>query len=252
MRILIAALLLAACGQSAPPAPEAESPPPTFIEAAPIWFICDGVDTPVLFLFADGPEDRRVRLVRFDKPSGASAGAFELAVGQGEGAAGGLTKPLFIDAAEVGAVRQINPGMLEAPGAAYTPPITSVRFQGTEAQCRWLPRTRLMAFTGRRTLVVHEDADGDLIYSSFNFDDSNAQTLIDLTENGRSTPFSVEVRGGEEQLSPEGASFRFAAPDGYVYVVETCRDGTGRIEVTQNGAPVQDEPLVAFQLGEAR
>ena len=100
--------------------------------------------------------------------------------------------------------------------------------------------------------VVHEDADGDLIYSSFNFDDPNGQSPIDLSENGRSTPFSTEVRGGEEALSPEGASFQFAAPEGYSYAIEARRDGTGRIAVTQNGALVQEEPLVGFQLGEAR
>jgi hypothetical protein len=253
MRILIAAMLLAACGQPAPPAPaRGESPPPTFIDAAPIWFICDGVDAPVLFLFADGPEDGRVRLVRFDKPSGASAGAVEVALGEAEGAAGSLITPLLIDAAEIGAVRQINPGMLETPGAAYTPPFASVRFRETETQCRWLPRTRLMAFTGRRSIVVHEDADGDLIYSSFNFDDANAQAPIELSENAQTTQFSAEVRGGEEALSPSGATFSFAAADGYQYVVEANRDGTGRLAVMRAGELVQEEPLTAFQLGEAR
>lgn len=248
MRPLIAALLLAACGQpaSAPPPPA----PVAVTEAAPIWFICDGLDAPVLFLFADRPEDGRVQVRRFDKPSGASAGVFEIAVGETEGGAGSLYTPLSIDGAEAGLVRQLNPGMLETPGAAYTPPIASVRLQETETQCRWLPRTRLMAFTGRRSIVVHEDADGDLIYSSFNFDDANAQTPIDLSENGRSTPFSAEVRGGEEALSPEDARFNFTAPDGYAYVIETRRDGTGRVAVSQNGAPVQEEALVAFQLGQ--
>lgn len=249
MRLIftLAILLLSACGQrGAPPAPAPAAPSAT----APIWFICDAIDAPRLLLLERRTVDRRVRVQRFEKPSGASLGEAEIEIGEAEGAAGSLYTPLSRAGAEYGVIRQTNPGMLEAPGSAYTPRIVSVRLGEEEVECRWLPRTRLMAFTGRRSIVVHEDADGDLIYSSFNFDDPNAQTPIDLSENGRSTPFSAEVRGGEEALSPEGARFNFTAPDGYVYAIETRRDGTGRLAVAQDGSPVQEEPLVAFQLGQ--
>jgi hypothetical protein len=253
MRIIsvFIALALAACGQTEAPPPVTAPADSAQAMAAPPWFICDGIDQPVVFLFADAPDDGRVRVVQYDKATGASVFTGEVALGPGDGAAGSVYTPLLIDDAEAGHVRQINPGVLETPGAAFTPLFASLSFRNIEAQCRWLPRTRLMGFTGRRSIVVHEDADGDLIYTAFNFPDA-ATNPIELSENGRSTRFSAEVRDGQETLSPQGAEFRFTAADGYIYVVHAGRDGAGRIEVLRNGAEVQSEPLIAFVLGEAQ
>lgn len=253
MRFLIsaafAALALAACGQSTAPAdaPEATAAAQT---VPPPWFICDAIDAPVLYLFADTPDDGHVRVVKYDKATGASLGAADLDVGEGDAGAGSIYTPLTRNGAEVAVVRQLNSGMLETPASEYTQVYSSVRYDGQDVSCRWLPRTRLMGFTGRRTIVISEDQDGDLIYTTYDFAQQAAQRPIELAENGRSTTFSLEVRDGQEQTTPQGTTFTFTAPDGHVYRVATTRGGTGTVEVLENNRVVQNEPLTAYETGE--
>jgi hypothetical protein len=234
---------LAACGRSEPPPPLPE--PPEVTQPAP-WFICDAIDAPVLLVFTR--EGEAVRVAQYDKPNGAIVQRTEYRAGAQEGAAGSLYTTLLQNGVEAGAIRQVNPGMLETPASAYTTPFTSVRIGEREVSCRWLPRTRLMGFTGRRTIVVHEDQDGDLVYTTYDLAAASGAQPIELSENGRTTTFSVEVRDGAESVTPDGAAFTFDN-DGYRYVVTTRRDGTGSVDVSRGGAAVQSEPLIAFQQG---
>lgn len=234
----------AACGQPQQPPAASEAPP----EATSIWFICDVIDAPVLFVLER--EGGVVRIAEYDKPNGAIVDRTEYSAAAVEGAAGSLYTTLQRAGAEAGVVRQVNPGMLETPGAAYTAPFMSVRLGDREASCRWLPRTRVMGFTGRRSFVVHEDADGDLIYTSYDFVHAAQSRPVELSENGRTTTFSTEVRGGSENVSAQGAEFRFEADDGYSYLV-TLRHGEGSLRVLRDGAQLQEEPLIAFQQGAA-
>ncbi|MBL8542357.1 MAG: hypothetical protein JNJ63_00975 [Hyphomonadaceae bacterium] len=244
-RTAIALLLaLAACERSEPP----PLPPAPQQVAEPPWFICDGIDAPALYVFER--EGDVVRVAKYDKPNGAIVERSEYQAAAEEGAAGSVYTGLMQNGAEAGAARQINPGMLETPGAAYTPPFSSIRLGEEQITCRWLPRTRLIGFTGRRSFVVHEDGSGDLIYTTYDFAAAAQQPPIELSENGRTTPFSVEARGGEERLTPNGAEYTFDNR-GYRYVVTVSRDGTGALTVLQNGAEVQSEPLIAFQQGSA-
>jgi hypothetical protein len=257
MRALIfgSAALLAACGQPAQ-APSAAAPAAapatntTAVASAP-WFFCDGLDAPVVYLFADGPEDGRTRFIEYDKRTGASVRTLDLQVGEGEGAAGSLYTPLTSGGAEFGNVRQINPGMLEHPAVAYTLPYSSVQIENRNVSCRWMPRTRVAAFTGRRSFVINEDADGDLIYTTYDFAHAANARPIDLSDNGRSTAFSVEVRNGQENVTPNGADFTFLSHDGFTYHVRISNDQTGSLEVLRGGARVQNEPLIAFIQGQA-
>lgn len=238
--LLSFALLLAACGRDEPPPP----PPEASASAPPIWFICDGIDQPVVLAFER--EGERVRMVEYDKPNGALVGRREFTLGASEGAAGSVYTELRAYGAEQGFVLQLNAGMLENPGSAYTPFFSAVELDQREIACRWLPRTRVLGFTGRRSFVVHEDRDGDLVYTSYDFAAAARAQQIELSENGRTTTFSAEVRGGEEMTRPGGAEFRFAGDGGIVYVVAVSRDGTGRLDVERNGDVVQTEPLAAF------
>lgn len=250
MRFLILAAgmaALAACGQSTTPAPGTTA---TSEAVAPPWFICDAIDAPVLYLFADAPDDGHVHVVKYDKSTGASLGGADLDVGQSEGAAGSIYTPLTRNGADVATVRQLNAGNLETPSAAYTPVYSSVMYDGQNVSCRWLPRTRLMGFTGRRTIVISEDQDGDLIYTTYDFAQQAQQQAIELAENGRSTTFSLEVRDGQEQTTPQGTTFTFTAPDHHVYRVTTTSAGTGTVEVLEDNRVIQNEPLTAYQTGE--
>jgi hypothetical protein len=243
--VALLAFALVACG----PTEEPESAPESAL-LNPTWFICDAIDAPLLYLVTrDGDT---ARIAEYEKPSGAIIERMQFTLGETEGAAGSVHQPLLRDGVEVGAIRQRNPGMLENPAAAYTPPIASVRLNGVDATCRWLPRTRAMAFTGRRSVVVHEDADGDLIYTTYDFATAATAAPIELSENARTTAFSLEVRGGEETLSPEGARYAFANA-GFRYLLRIARDGAGALEVYRDGEanPVQTEALIASQFGDA-
>lgn len=248
MRSLVITLaLLAACG----PAPDQSVEAPTLPPEAPgPWFICDGIDAPTLFVFERNGD--QVQVSEYDKPNGAIVERYEFTAGVEEGAAGSVYTPLMGNGAEAGAVRALNPGVLESPGSAYTTPISTVRLGNRDVSCRWLPRTRLMGFTGRRTVVVSEDADGDLIYTSYDFANAAQQTPIELGGNARTTGFSLEARGGEETLGADGVRFEFQADTETEIVVARTRDGTGRVDVRRHGAqPLQSEDFIAVQLGAA-
>jgi hypothetical protein len=142
--------------------------------------------------------------------------------------------------------------MLETPASAYTVPYASVRIGEREVSCRWMPRTRLMGFTGRRTIVVSEDEDGDLLYHSYDFASAAEAHQIELSENGRTTTFSLEARDGEEAVSGDGATYTFRADVETDIIVTARSDGTGSVEVRRHGPnPVQTEDLVAYIQGDA-
>ena len=239
-------LLLAGCGQAEPPPPLPEQQQAA---ASPTWFICDAIDAPVLLVFERSGATARV--AQYEKPSGAIAQRTEYEIGDEEGAAGSVYTTLIQNGVEAGAIRRINPGMLETPAAAYTTPYTSVRLGAQEISCRWMPRTRLMGFTGRRTVVVHEDADGDLLYTSYDFASAAAAQQIELSDGGRTTTFSLEARDGQEEVRPTGSRFTFQA-DSETTITVLTDNGAGRVEVRRHGPePAQTEDLTAYIEGTA-
>lgn len=240
------ALLAAACGQSEPPPP---LPAPAANVVAPPWFICDAIDAPVLLVFErDGP---KARVTQYDKPNGALIQRTEYQIGAEEGAAGSVYMALLQNGAEAGAIRRINPDMLETPGAAYTPLYASVRLGEREISCRWMSRTRLIGFTGRRTIVVSEDGDGDLLYHSYDFATAAQAQQIEIAENGRTTTFSLEKRDGVENMDADGSRFQFQADAETEIIVISGRDGRGRVDVRRHGPdPVQSEDLIAYVVGQ--
>lgn len=243
---LSVALLAAACGQAQPPPP---LPEPQQTTATPTWFICDAIDAPVILVFErDGTT---ARVAQYEKPTGAIVQRTEYVIGDQEGAAGSVYTTLMQNGAEGGAIRQINPGMLDTPAAAYTTPYTSVRLAAQEISCRWLPRTRLMGFTGRRSIVVHEDADGDLLYTSYDFASAAASQQIELTDGGRTTTFSLEARDGQEEVRPGGSRFTFQT-DSETTITVLTDNGAGRVEVRRHGPETaQTEDLTAYIEGSA-
>lgn len=244
---LAAAFALAACGQAEPPPPL--PPPPQIVNPAP-WLICDALNAPVLLVFSRDGET--IHAAQYDKPNGALVQRTNYNAGAAEGAAGSVYTALLQNGAEAGTVRQLNAGVLETPASAYTTPYTSVRIGERELSCRWLPRTRLMGFTGRRTIVVSEDQDGDLIYHSYDFAAAAAAQPIEVSENGRTSTFSLEARNGAETVDADGARYTFQADVETQIIVTAASDGTGTVEVRRHGPdPVQSEDLIAYVQGNA-
>lgn len=212
VRALLGLALLmapAACDRREPSAAPPQAAAPT---GPSVWFICDGVDAPSIFVLTKDAAGANVTIAEYDKRTGAETTRDDYTLGAPEGAAGSVYTPLLRDGADAAFVRAFNPGVLDAPTAAYTTPFSSVKLGERTVSCRWLARTRLMGFTARRSLVVYEDADGDLIYTTFNFEDAATAPAIDLSEGQRSTTFSLEVRDGAESLRPDGAEFRLRTP----------------------------------------
>ncbi|MGQ0534290.1 MAG: hypothetical protein ACT4OF_16600 [Caulobacteraceae bacterium] len=240
------ALILAACGQSEPPPPLPEASAGALSQP---WFICDAIDAPVLLVFErDGST---ARVAQYDKPNGALVQRTQYQIGAEEGAAGSVYTTLLENGAQSGSIRQLNPGMLETPGAAYTTPFTSLRLGDHDISCRWMPRTRLMGFTGRRTIVVSEDGDGDLLYHSYDFATAAQAQQIELSESARTTTFSLEARDGSENVGADGSRFQFQADANTQIIVISGRDGRGRVEVRRHGPnPVQSEDLIAYLQGD--
>lgn len=253
-RWLVAAAALAACSPGAPPhatgTSTAASATATSAETLQnAWFICDGTDAPTVLAFFGGPPGHTARMIEYTKPTGATAGPqVEYQLGEGDGAMGSIYTPLLLNGAEAGRIRAANPGMLETPGSAYTEVITEVTLGERSISCRWLPRTRLMGFSGKRTFVISEDADGDLIYDTYDFSRPPSPP-IDVSENGRTNTFSAEVRGGTEHSAPPGVVFRFEKA-GYRYEVH-ADTGRATVLVFRGDRLLQTENMEAVEYGTA-
>ena len=245
---LLCVILATACSRAPPTASTTTSTPIGQAATPAPWFICDGVDAPKLLVLTRDAAGANVAIATYDKTTGAIVSRESYALGPSEGAAGSVYTPLRQNNADAGAVRALNPGMLDAPGVAYTQPYSSVTLGDLRISCRWMARTRLIGFTGRRSFVVYEDDDGDLIYTTFNFADVAAQRVVDLSKGQHTTTFSLEVRGGQEHVDAGGAAYQFEH-NGYVYDISAPWAGAGSIRVTQNGAPVQSEPIIGFEAG---
>lgn len=241
---IILAFALAACGQTEPPPPAQEES--VFVRTPPPWFICDAINVPGVFVFDRNGQD--VRIAEYTKADGSIVQRNGYSVGVEDGAAGSVNIELYRDGGSDGAARYTNPGVLETPGAAYTPRFVALQLDGRDIQCRWTPRTRVLAFTSRRSIVVHEDTAGALTYSAFNFTDAANQRARDGAENARSTPASLELLNGVAAQTPQAATYTFET-QGFRYVLSLNRDGTGSLDVTRDGAPLQSEPLIGYQIG---
>lgn len=241
----LAVLALAACNQEAatPPAAEEEH---VFVRVPPPWFICDSINSGAVVVFDRNASD--VRVAEYQKSDGAIVQRIGYFVGDEDAAAGSMNTELIRDQGSDGWVRMTNAGMLETPGAAYTPRFVSALLDGRDLQCRWLPRTRVLGFTSRRSFVVHEDASGALIYTAYTFSDASSSRAVDGAENARTTASSLEITGGVAGTTPDATTYTFET-QGFRYVLSLNRDGTGSLDVTREGAPLSNEPLIGYQLG---
>jgi hypothetical protein len=242
----LAALALAACNQQAeaPPAAEEEQ---VFVRVPPPWFICDSINSGAVMVFDRNPSGD-VRVAEYQKSDGTLIQRIGYFVGDEDGAAGSVNTELVRDQGSDGSVRLTNAGMLEDPATAYTPRFVSTTLDGRDVQCRWLPRTRVIGFTARRSFVVHEDASGALIYTAYTFSDAGNARAQDGAENARTTASSLELTGGVAGQTPEATTYTFET-QGFRYVLSLNRDGTGGLDVTRDGAPLSNEPLIGYQQG---
>lgn len=248
MRIaaVLLALAIVGCNQQAeaPAAPEEET---VFVRVPPPWFICDAINSGAVIVF-DRNAAGDVRVAEYQKSDGSIVQRIGYFVGDEDGAAGSVNTELVRDQGSDGWVRMTNAGMLATPGSAYTPRFVSTTLDGRDVQCRWLPRTRVIGFTTRRSFVVHENASGALTYTAYNFADAGSSRAVDGAENARTTASSLELANGVAGQTPEATTYTFET-QGFRYVLSLNRDGTGALDVTRDGAPISNEALIGYQQG---
>lgn len=245
--VCLAVLALAACNQepAAPPAAEQEQ---VFVRVQPPWFICDSINIGSVIVFERAPSND-VRVAEYQKSDGQIIQRVGYMVGDEDGAAGSFNTELIRDQGSDGWVRQTNSGMLENPATAYTQRFPSTTLDGRDVQCRWLPRTRVLGFTSRRSFAVHENASGALTYTQYNFADAGNARATDGAENARTSASSLEISGGVAGETADGAKTYTFETQGFRYVVQLNRDGTGALDVTRDGAPLSNEPTIGYQQG---
>lgn len=254
--VLLAPLSLSACGQSRAPEPAPETAPATGVVAprpGAVALLCDAINEPTV-LTATEPDATGVFVLNeYSKTTNGDLTRTRRARwGQEEGAAGSRIRPINDESgAPIANVRWLNEGMLEEPSEAYTAPLAGVQLEGgASLDCRWYARTRVLGFTGQRSFVVAEDADGDLIYRSFDFSNAARAQRLELDGAQRTTTFNVEVRDGREMTRPEITQFEFDN-QGVTYRVFTAADAPPALSVLRGQTVTQSDTITAYQAPQA-
>lgn len=248
----LVAATLAACGQSRAPEPEPQTAPASgvvSIRPGEVALLCDAINAPTI-LTATEPDATGVFTLReYDKANNGDLTRERRARwGEEEGAAGSRIRAMTDESgAMIASVRWLNEGMLEDASAAYTPPLVGVQIEGGPSlDCRWYARTRALGFTGQRSFVVAEDADGDLIYRSFDFSNAARAQRVELDGAQRTTTFNVEVRDGREMTRPDVTQFEFDN-QGITYRVFTAANAPPALSVLRGEAVTQSDTITAYQ-----
>ena len=232
-RILVGAMSLASliavagCGQGEKGAAEKAAP----VDLAAVldpktgtgpWFICDATNAPAVVVVGRPGAAGDLTLVVRDKASEKSA-VSHLTLGASKDEGGAKSWALSRDGAEIGSVRSMAATALTDGAAVTMPPISEMTIDDKTFACRWLPHTRLIGVTTRRTAFVTDET-GTPTYRVYEFKDMATA----------SKP-SLEVGGGTQVADV----FRFTNGD-MNYAV-----GDGGITTMQSGRVVSGEPFAA-------
>ncbi|WP_147021176.1 hypothetical protein [Meiothermus granaticius] len=204
-------------------------------QTQPVWFICDGLQTPWVVAVGRPNAAGQVSVIRFSKTNPKQLGRQVYGLGQPDPGAGQIYYSLSQGGKAVGFVHAVNPGMLEHPELAFTPPILSLKLPSGEVSCRWALGTRFWGFSSRRSVLITQDSSGQLTYQSFNF----------LGASPSPGP-SLEIRGGK--ATPGGFTFTHR---GYTYSLHTSPDQP-RLTVQKAGRLLLSETFIGFTRVEPR
>jgi len=253
----LAAALLASCGQSGAPESDPQTAPATgvvTIRPGEVALLCDAINEPTIFT-ATEPDATGVFVVReYSKTNNGDLARTQRARwGEEEGSAGSRVRAINDEnGVMIATVLWLNEGMLDDASAAYTPPLVRVQTadspeaRGASLDCRWYARTRVIGFTGQRSFVVVEDADGDLIYRSFDFSNAARAQRVELDGAQRTTTFNVEVRDGREMTRPDVTQFEFDN-QGITYRVFTAANAPPALSVLRGETITQSDTITAYQ-----
>lgn len=159
----------------------------------PAWFICDGINRPVVHVVGALDAKSGITLWDYSKRDFRTARTAYI-VGNADAGAGSIYYPLFAyprGRQQLGTMRALNPGAFGAPARSTTATFSSIAIGRARTECRFLLDTRLQMFGGSRSVVITRER-GGYVYRSFDY---NAR--LRPTPDGRSTAASLTLRGGQ-------------------------------------------------------
>lgn len=212
---------------------------------APAAFVCDSVDRDRVLVLSAPDRRRGATLTSLSKP-GLVGHQVRVRVGTGDPGMGQVYYPLTNEAGRaVGNVHALNPGMVES--GATTPTVTSVTYGRETTGCRFVPQTRVLGVTAKRSIqVTRSDRDG-FVYRSY--DHGSDLPAVDRPWGGRDTRASLTIAGGRLVEERGGRRVYQFARGGYVYRVLASVDparGGGGVQVWQGGRMLLAEPFAAY------
>lgn len=214
-----------------------------------VLFLCDGVEGDRVQLITTPDAKGLSILWTYAKP-GFRTRREVIRVGRQDVGAGNIWWPLLDDHdRELGAVRSLNPGMVE--GGAGLPTLSSIRMNGVDTRCRRIANAQLLVMTPVRTVVVTRE-NGAYRYRSF---DHAKQSVV--TEDGAfvSSQPTVSVAGG--RLVPAARNHeRYEFHNGpWTYRVDASADNRApgaSLTVLKNGRMVQTSTASAYEMAARR
>lgn len=192
----------------------------------PAWFICDGLNRPVVHVMGGLDARAGVTLWTYAK-AGFRTSRTAYIAGNPDAGMSQINVPLFPyprGDRSVGAFRVLAPGVASDMAGATTGAFSSVTVGKATTSCRWLPGTRLQMFGANRSVYVTQEG-GAYVYRSFDY---KAPTR--LTADGRSSAPSLTLRGGRLVRGTRGIE---TGHDVYVF---TNRGYTYRATVSSDPA----------------
>lgn len=211
----------------------------------PAWFLCDGLNRPVVHVMGALDARAGVTLWTYRKARFRTSRTAYV-TGNDEPGMSQIATPLFPyprGTRAVGGFRSFAPAALPRPADATTGTFTSIRLGDATTACRWLPNIRAHLFTPRRSVVVTREA-GAYVYRSFDYA-ARARVIAD----GRSTTPSLTLRGGRFLRTADGSSLYAFANGAYGYRVTVSDDPQNpgaTLAVTRGGRTISTETAAGY------
>lgn len=250
--------LAARATRAGEPLPSARPAPSALFNAAyqrdeadwvQVLFLCDGVDGDRVQLITT-PDAKGLSMLWTYAKRGFRTRREVVRVGNQDAGAGNIWWPLLdLEDREIGAVRSLNPGMVEGGGGL--PTLSSIRVHGVVTRCRRLVSAQLMLVTPVRTVVVTRE-DGGLRYSSFDHAKPGK-----VTESGASVSSQPTLSVGGGRLVPAARNHeRYEFRNGpWTYRLDASADNRApgaSVTVLKDDRVVQTSTASAYQMSAER
>jgi len=209
------------------------------------WFICDGIDRPAIHVVGAPEAGSWLTVSRYAK-AGLRTTRTRYVYGRDDPGMSQLNTPLYAGAAGTvlaGSFTSFVPAVLPDPASATTGTFTSLSVGAEATQCRWLPNTRVMLFTPKRSVVVTREG-GRYVYRSFDY---GSRLRVEAT--GWSTAPSLMLKGGRSLRPAAGAGVYAFANGTTVYRVSVSNDSRGpgaTLTVTRRGRTLLTETATGY------